>query len=60
MITKEKVKKEIDRIPDHLLEDVYAYIQNSMGNTKKSARNIHAYKLNGQFDKIDIRANAYE
>lgn len=60
MITKEKVKKEIDRIPDNLLEDIYSYIQYSMGQTKKSVRSIHTYKLAGQFDEIDIRANAYE
>ena len=52
MITKDKIKKEIDRIPEYLLEDIYSYIQNSMGRTKKSLRSIHTYKLKGQFDVL--------
>ena len=60
MVTKEKVKNEIDRIPDNLLEDIYSYIQNSLSRVKRQERSIHTYKLKGKFDEIDIRAKAYE
>ncbi len=36
MISKEKIKKEIDRIPNDLLEKVYKYISGlTSGKTKK-------------------------
>ena len=59
MITKEIVKKEIDRIPDYLLEDVLKFIGN-IEKEKTSRKKIHTYKLKGKFDNLNIRAKAYE
>lgn len=59
MITKEKLKAEIDRLPENLLEEVYEFI-NSIRSIRPKARKLRSYKLRGQFDKINIRERAYE
>jgi len=59
MTTKEKVIKEIDTMPDELVEEVYKFIHTVKGAKTKKAR-IHTFKLNGCFDRIDIREKAYE
>ncbi|SHG44531.1 hypothetical protein SAMN05443144_12856 [Fodinibius roseus] len=59
MITKEQVKKEIDRLSEVELEKVYLYLT-SLKRTKKSKLNIPSLKLNGKLDKQHIRSVAYE
>ena len=59
MITKEIVKKEIDRIPDYLLKDVLEFIGN-IEKKKILRKKIHTFKLKGNFDNLNIRAKAYE
>ena len=59
MSTKEKVKEEIDRMPDELVEKVYKYIEEYLKN--KNKKNIvSTYSLKGSFDHINIRESAYE
>jgi hypothetical protein len=59
MTTKEKVKKEIDKMPNDLLEKVYKYI-NSLRTKNLQKKKIHTFSLNGQLDNINIRKRAYE
>ncbi len=59
MITKEKVKKEIDRLSETDLEKVYLYLS-SLNKTKKTRPNIRSLKLNGKLDEQDLRAVAYK
>jgi hypothetical protein len=59
MITKEKVKKEIDRLSDTELEKVYLYLS-TLRKTKKSRPNIRSLKLKGKLDEQDLRSLAYE
>ncbi len=59
MITKEKVKKEIDRLSDTDLEKVYLYLS-SLSKTKKVRPNIRSMKLKGKLDKEELRSLAYE
>lgn len=59
MSTKEKIKKEIDRMPNDLLEKVYKYI-NGLTTPKTTKKKIRVYKLKGQFDSINVRERAYE
>lgn len=59
MITKEKIKKEIDRLSDTELEKAYLYLS-SLRKTKKSTPNIRSLKLKGKLDKEDLRTLAYE
>jgi len=54
MITKEKVKKEIDRLSDTDLEKVYLYLS-SLSKTKKVRPNIRSMKLKGKLDKEELR-----
>jgi len=59
MITKEKVKKEIDRLSDTELEKVYLYLS-SLRRTRKSRPDIRSLKLKGKLDDEDLRNLAYE
>ncbi len=59
MTTKEKIQKEIEKMPEDLLETVFSFIHN-IKTKKVDFRKIHTYKLNGKFDDQNIRANAYE
>jgi len=59
MITKEKVKKEIDKLSDTEVEKVYQYLS-SLRKTKKSPTNIRSLKLKGKLDGEDLRSVAYE
>lgn len=59
MITKEKVKKEIDRLSETELEKVYLYLS-SLDKTKKSRLNIRSLNLKGKLDGQDLRSLAYE
>lgn len=59
MITKEQIKKEIDRLSDAELEKVYLYLT-SLKKTEKSKLNIRSLKLDGKLDKQNIRSVAYE
>lgn len=59
MITKEKIKKEIDRLSDTELEKVYLYLS-SLRKTKKTKPNIRSFKLRGKLDKENLRSLAYE
>lgn len=59
MITKEKVKKEIDQLSGTELEKVYLYLS-SLRKTKKSRPNIRSLKLKGKLDEKNLRSLAYE
>lgn len=59
MTTKEKVKKEIDKLSDTEVEKVYRYLS-SLNKSKKARSNIRSLKLKGKLDKKDLRSVAYE
>ena len=59
MITKEKVKEEIDRLSEVELEKVYLYLT-SLTKEKKNKPNIRSLKLNGKLDAQNLRSIAYE
>lgn len=59
MTTKEKVKREIDKMPNELLEKVYKYI-NSLRTKTIIRKKIHTFSLKGQLDNVNIRERAYE
>lgn len=54
MITKEKVKREIDRLSDRDLEKVYLYLT-SLNKSRKSQLKIRSFKLGGKLDTSDLR-----
>ncbi|HEX9739423.1 MAG TPA: hypothetical protein VGA29_01500 [Ignavibacteriaceae bacterium] len=59
MTTKEKVKREIDKMPSDLIEKVYKYI-NSLRTKTAQKKKIHTFNLKGQLDNLNIRERAYE
>ncbi|AXJ02505.1 hypothetical protein CYPRO_3272 [Cyclonatronum proteinivorum] len=59
MITKEKVKKDIDKLSEDELEKVYQYLT-SLKKAKMSSGKILSLKLEGKLDRKNIRALAYE
>jgi len=59
MITKEKIKKEIDKLSETEAEKVYLYVA-SLKKTKKHKLHIPAFNLGGKLDKEDLRTLAYE
>ncbi|MBD3374337.1 hypothetical protein GF406_04810 [candidate division KSB1 bacterium] len=59
MTTKEKVKDEIDNMPEELLDQVYEFI-NALKIKKARNKKIHTYRLKGRFDNMNIRERAYE
>jgi hypothetical protein len=59
MITKKKLKEEIDKLPYNLLDQVHEFI-NSIKIRKKMYKKIRSFKLRGQYDHVNIREKAYE
>jgi len=59
MTTKEKVKKEIDKLSETDVEKVYLYLS-SLRKTKKTRLNIRSLNLQGKLDEENLRSLAYE
>jgi hypothetical protein len=59
MTTKEKVKRELDQMPNDALEKVYKYI-NSLRKEKLQKKKVRTFNLNGQLDDVNIRKRACE
>jgi len=59
MTTKEKVKKELDKLSETDVEKVYLYLS-SLRKTKKTRLNIRSLNLQGKLDEENLRSLAYE
>ena len=59
MTTKERLKKEIDNMPEDLIAEVDKFISSIKNNTERK-QVLHTFKLSGNFDDLNIRAKAYE
>jgi len=59
MTTKEKVKKEIDKLSETDVEKVYLYLS-SLRKTKNTRLNIRSLNLQGKLDEENLRSLAYE
>ena len=59
MNTKEKVKHEIDTLPDKMLDDILTYIKR-LKKHPGVKRSVHTYKLDGRFDSLNVREKAHE
>ena len=60
MITKDKIKKEIDKLPDGLLEQVYDMLKKFVSSSKKQNPKFTIRDFKGKLDGVDVRRNAYE
>lgn len=60
MITKEEIKKEVDKLPDNLLETVYKLLK-SMALRHKAEKKVWTTRdFHGKLDHTNIRSAAYE
>ena len=59
MTIKENIKKEIDLLPDELLDQVQQYLDN-IKVTRIKRKKIHTLHLKGQYDNMNLRQKAYE
>lgn len=60
MITKEAIKKEVDKLPDSLLDVVYNLLKNLTRTQGKGKKQWTTRNFEGRFDAADIRTAAYE
>ena len=53
MITKEIIKKELDKMPDDVMQKIYDFI-NNIKTTKTKKGKLHTYRLKGKFDITNV------
>ncbi|MBV6477576.1 MAG: hypothetical protein HGGPFJEG_00315 [Ignavibacteria bacterium] len=59
MTTKEKLIREINKLPEKKVEEVYKLLS-SIVNKKDKKVKLKTYKLGGKFDNVSVRELAYE
>jgi hypothetical protein len=59
MITKEDLKKEVDKLPENLLDEVHAFLRQAIEQKKGGGRKITKRDFRGKLDSTDIRKSAY-
>jgi hypothetical protein len=58
MTKRESLKREIETLPDKIIEELYNLVHPVP--EKKHKKSVRTYKLNGQYDNVDLRRTAYE
>jgi len=59
MITREELKNEVDKLPDSLLDQVYALLKRVVLKEKTTQR-LTIRDFHGKLDYTDIRKAAYD
>jgi hypothetical protein len=61
MVTKDKIKAEIDKLPESLLDQVYLWLKKFTSTTTESPKSSFTIRdFNGKLDNVDVRSDAYE
>ena len=60
MITKEHIKKEVDKLSESLLEEAYRLLKRVVDRNKEGKLKITLHDLKGQLDNKNLRKEAYE
>jgi len=60
MITKEEIKKEVDKLLESLLDIAYALLRSITRIKKSENKSWTVRDFNGKLDNKDIRSAAYE
>lgn len=59
MTTRDLVIKEMNKIPEYLLEEVLKFIREKRDREIRKPK-LHTFNLHGRFDDLNIREKAYE
>lgn len=59
MVTKEEIKREIDKLPENLLEEVLLFLKKTL-SSQKNLKKITPRDFHGKLDHSNIRKSAYE
>jgi len=60
MELREKIKKEIDNMPEELLYCLQRYLEDIVKKDDQRKRQIKTIHLKGQYDNLNVRKIAYE
>ena len=60
MITKEELKKVVDRLPENLLAEVYTLLKQLTEHKSKKQLALTKRDFKGSLDTLNIRKAAYE
>jgi len=60
MELREKIKKEIDNMPEELLHCLQKYLEYIVKEDKQRKKQIKTIHLKGQYDNLNVRKIAYE
>ena len=60
MATKEQVKKQIDLLPEDLMDSLYELLLRMEKGKQKQFKDFKFRNFNGDFDTKNIREQAYE
>lgn len=60
MISKEEIKKEVDKLPENLLEEVYNLLKRIVKQQPKKSLKLTSRSFKGKLDSTIVRDIAYE
>ena len=60
MVTKEEIKKEVDKLPENMLDEVYKLLRSLSIDSSPVPRQWTVRNFKGKFDQLDVRNSAYE
>lgn len=60
MTTREELKKEIDKMPEYLLEEAYMLLKKISQRKQPKAKKITVRDFHGKLDSVNVRNSAYE
>lgn len=58
-VTKEEIKREVDSLPETVLNRLYKFIS-TLKSEKPKKRTLPIHDFEGKLDDVDIRSRAYE
>ncbi len=60
MTTREELKKEIDEMPEYLLEEAYMLLKKLSQRKQPNVKKITVRDFHGKLDSVNVRNSAYE
>lgn len=60
MVTKEEIKKEVDKLPENMLDEIYKLLRSLSIDNSPVPKQWTVRNFKGKFDQLDVRTSAYE